>query len=84
MVRVIATKQHKALVALLRCERLAAKPKKLRQADVAKRLGEKQQWVAQIESGQRRISVVEFLALAKAIGFDPAKAIKKLSRVKNS
>jgi len=32
-----------------------------------------------IESGQRRIDVVEFLDLASAIGFDPRDAIKRLS-----
>ncbi len=80
-VRVIATKQHDFLVAFLRAQRKAAG---LRQADVAKLLGEKQQWVALIEAGQRRITVIEFLALARAIGFDPAKAIKKISKIKNS
>ena len=80
-VKVIGTNQHKALVALLRTERKAAG---LRQIDLAKRLHEQQQWVALVERGQRRISVVEFLALAHAIGFDPAKAIKKLYRIKNS
>lgn len=80
MVKVITTKQHKALVALIRKYRLDAG---LRQADVARSLGEKQQWVAIVEAGQRRISVVEFIALAKAINFDPAKAIKKIARIKN-
>src|SRR5262245_38965982 len=79
-VKVIGTPQHKALVALIRAERKAAG---LRQVDLAKRLGEQQQWVALVERGQRRISVVEFLALAQAIGFDPAKATKKLARIKN-
>jgi transcriptional regulator with XRE-family HTH domain len=79
-VKVLGTPQHKALVALLRAERKAAG---LRQVDLAKRLGEQQQWVALIERGQRRIAYVEFLALAKAIGFDPAKATKKIAKIKN-
>jgi ribosome-binding protein aMBF1 (putative translation factor) len=79
-VKVIGTNQQAALVALIRAKRRAAG---LRQADVAKRLGEKQQWVALIEAGQRRISVVEFIALAKIIGFDPAKAIRKIAKLKN-
>ena len=79
-VKVIGTNQHKALVALLRAERKVAE---LRQIDLAKRLGEQQQWVALIERGQRRIAYVEFLALAKAIGFDPAKATKKIAKIKN-
>ena len=80
MVKVIATKQHNALVELIRTERRRAG---LRQIDVAKKLGEKQQWVALVEKGQRRISVVEFIALAAAVDFDPARAIKKISKIKN-
>jgi transcriptional regulator with XRE-family HTH domain len=52
------------------------------QADLAARLGEYQSFVARLESGQRRIDVVEFLELADAVGFDPAKiisAVKKTS-----
>jgi transcriptional regulator with XRE-family HTH domain len=79
-VKVIGTNQHVALVALIRTERRNAG---LRQIDVAKLLHEQQQWVALIERGQRRISVIEFLALAQAIGFDPAKALKKIAKIKN-
>jgi transcriptional regulator with XRE-family HTH domain len=79
-VKVIGTPQHTALVALIRAKRRAAG---LRQADVAKRLGEKQQWVALIEAGQRRIGVIELIAFAKAIGFDPGKAINKIAKLPN-
>lgn len=77
----IATKRHSALVEFIRSERRKAG---LRQVDVAEKIGKKQQWVALVEAGQRRISVVEFIALAEALNFDPAKAIKKISKVKNS
>ena len=51
------------------------------QADLAGRLGEYQSFVARIESGQRRIDVVEFLDLADALAFDPARAISALKKV---
>lgn len=51
------------------------------QADLAARLGEYQSFVARLESGQRRVDVVEFLELADAIGFDPAKSISGLKKV---
>jgi hypothetical protein len=35
-----------------------------------------------VEGGQRKIDVVELLAFAEAIGFDPREAIKRLSAVK--
>jgi len=51
----------------------------LSQAGLARKLGESQSWVARIENGRRlRVDVVEFLALAEAIGFDPVKAVHKL------
>jgi transcriptional regulator with XRE-family HTH domain len=51
------------------------------QADLAARLGEYQSFVARLESGQRRVDVVEFLALAEALGFDPTRAISALRKL---
>lgn len=76
-VKVIGTNCHKALVALLIHER---EKRKLRQQDVAKRLGEYQSFIGKIESGQRRIDVCEFLKIAEAIGFKPGPAISRLLR----
>lgn len=64
--------------ALLVAERKAAG---LTQAMVAEKLGRYQSFVATVESGERRIDVVEFLDLACAIGFSPEDAIAKLARV---
>jgi hypothetical protein len=36
-----------------------------------------------VESGQRRIDVVELLDFAEAIGFDPREAIRKLAAIKS-
>lgn len=51
------------------------------QADLAARLGEYQSFVARVESGQRRVDVVEFIDIAKALEFDPAKAISVLLKM---
>lgn len=64
-----------ALVDLIVGERRKAG---LRQKDVAKKMKEYQSWVARLENGQRRIDVTEFFKLAKIIGFDPYKALRKL------
>jgi len=74
-VQTIGTAKHNALIAFLAEKRRQAQ---LRQIDVAKRLREHQSWVARIESGQRRVDVIEFLRLAKAIGFSASDLIKKL------
>ena len=43
----------------------------LKQADVARELGRHQPFITSIENGQRKVGVVEFLQLARIIGFDP-------------
>ena len=53
----------------------------LTQADVAQRLGKPQSFIAKYEGGERRLDVVEFLDLAKAIGFDAAKMLRRVQRV---
>lgn len=54
----------------------------LTQADVAKKLGRYQSYVATVEGGQRRVDVVEFLDFAKAIGFNAQAAIAEIERGK--
>lgn len=79
MVKTLGTERHRALVALLIRKREAAG---LTQSDLAAKLGEYQSFVARLESGQRRVDVVEFLALAELLGFDPEKALREISRSK--
>jgi transcriptional regulator with XRE-family HTH domain len=52
----------------------------LTQALVAKRLGRHQSFIASVESGQRRIDVIELIEFAAAIGFDATVVIKTLVR----
>jgi transcriptional regulator with XRE-family HTH domain len=74
---VISNKQFERLIELLVAER---KRSGLRQVDLAKRMKRTQTWVARLEAGQRRVGVIEFLALAKAIGFDPIAVLKAIMR----
>lgn len=75
--KTIGSEQHRALVRLLIRKRQAAN---LRQRDIAKRLRQYQSWIARIETGQRRIDIVEFFIIARAIGFDPYRALRKVFR----
>ncbi len=52
----------------------------LRQVDLADKLGVYQSWVTHLESGQRRIDVVELIELGHVIGFDPAEVVRKLNK----
>jgi len=54
------------------------KSKGLTQMQVAERLGKPQSFVSKYERGERRLDVVEFLEVAKAIGTDPFKLLKEL------
>ena len=57
MAKTLGSPKHKALIALLIEKREAVG---LTQTDLASMLGEYQSFVARLESGQRRVDVVEF------------------------
>lgn len=80
MSKTLRSPRHEALRALLVEKRKKAD---LTQAEVAARLDRYQSFVATVESGQRRIDVVEFLDFAEAIGFDPRDAIGRIRSIKN-
>lgn len=56
----------------------ARKAAGLSQAVVAAKLGRPQSYVADIERNERRLDVIEFLALAEALGCDPVAIIAKI------
>jgi HTH-type transcriptional regulator/antitoxin HipB len=53
----------------------------LTQAQVARALGRHQPFIANIESGERRLDVVELLDLASVIGFDAHDLISDLEHL---
>lgn len=79
MRRTVTSPRHKALVTIIKDEREA---KGLRQADVAAKFGQPYMWMQRVESGERRIDVVEFCELANIIGFDARKVIAKLVKLR--
>lgn len=78
MGKTIQSAQHRALIDLLIARREAAG---LTQAELANRLGEYQSFVARLESGQRRVDVVEFLRLSFTLNFDASEALQAISGV---
>lgn len=58
----------------------ARKSAGLTQVEIAARLKQPQSYVSKYESGVRRLDVVEYMQVAKAIGFDPAELIRKLAK----
>jgi transcriptional regulator with XRE-family HTH domain len=66
-VKTIHSKRHKRLIELVMAERKQAG---IRQVQLAKKLKKSQTWIARLESGERRLDVIELIDLAEAIGFD--------------
>jgi transcriptional regulator with XRE-family HTH domain len=52
----------------------------LTQHQLAERLGKPQSFVAKYERGERRIDVIEFLKIVRAMGADPAAVFRTLIR----
>jgi transcriptional regulator with XRE-family HTH domain len=48
----------------------------VRQQALAKKLGRPQSFIAKYEGHERRIDVVEFIAIARALGADPVKLFR--------
>ncbi len=69
MAKSIYDDEYRKLIGMLKSERLAAG---LTQQQVADRLGRPQSFVAKVEGFERRLDVVEFVNLCRALGVDPA------------
>lgn len=66
---------------LLRELLVAARDKAgLTQQQLANRLGKPQSFVAKYEGGERRLDVIEFVVIVKAIGTDPLPIVRALIR----
>jgi transcriptional regulator with XRE-family HTH domain len=77
MARTFASPRHDALRAYLAEKRRKAG---LKQADLAKLLKRGQDYVSDIETGQKIVGVIELVEWAEAIGFDARDAIKRLQK----
>ena len=75
MARAFSSPHHEALRLFLIEKRKKAG---LTQTDLAKRLKRRQDYVSDIETGQKVVTVVELMEWAAALGFDPHEAIRGL------
>ena len=78
MARTLGSARHRRLVELLVQAREAAG---LTQGEVASRLGRHQPFLSNIESGERRIDLIELLDLAAIVRFDVHDLIDEVAKV---
>jgi transcriptional regulator with XRE-family HTH domain len=72
----LRSREHRALCALLAEARSQAG---LTQRDLALRLKRPHSYVAKIEGGERRIDVLEFIEVARALRIDPIKLFARVA-----
>ena len=75
MRKALYERSYAAFTDLLKEERRKAG---LTQAILAKKLRRPQSYVSKYERGDRRLDVIEFLEIARAIKFDPNEILSKL------
>lgn len=80
MAKTLHSKRQEVLVAAIAEQRRA---KGLSQAQVAKALGRHQPFIANIESGERRVDLLELLALADIIELDVHALVDRLNQTAN-
>lgn len=73
----LRSRRHRALCAALRSARKTAR---LSQDELASRLKTSQTVIARIESGERRVDVVEFIDMARALRLDPRDVLSELMK----
>lgn len=75
MVRSLRTPGHRALMQVL-IE--ARKENEVTQQDLANRLSRPQSYIAKVETGERRLDVVEFIEWADALNLSPSDLIARV------
>jgi len=77
MQKSLKSSEYARLIAVLVAVRHAAG---IRQQTLARKLGRPQLFIAKYEGGERRLDVIEFVAIAQAIGADPVGILRTLVR----
>jgi transcriptional regulator with XRE-family HTH domain len=76
MQKSLKSEEYERLTKLLVAVRKAAG---IRQQALAKTLGRPQSFIAKYENGERRIDLIEFIAITRALGADPAQLFREFA-----
>ncbi|AWE47407.1 helix-turn-helix transcriptional regulator [Salmonella enterica] len=71
----IYSEEYQLVIKSLRAARL---DKGMTQAQLAKALGKPQSFIAKVESGERRLDVVEFVRFCRLMNIEPVSILDKL------
>jgi transcriptional regulator with XRE-family HTH domain len=80
MPRTLGSPRHEALHKFIKDKRERSD---LTQHELAQLICRSQSYITAIETGQRRIDVVELVELAAALGFDPQAALRLVKSIKS-
>ncbi|QPZ92586.1 helix-turn-helix domain-containing protein [Thioclava atlantica] len=78
MPKTLGDQRHDALIRYLIEKRSEAG---LKQVELAERMKVYQSFIARLESGQRRVDVVELVKLGEVLGFDPTEIVDRLTKM---
>ncbi len=78
MPKTLGDQRHDALIRFLIEKRLEAG---LKQVELASRMKVYQSFIARLESGQRRVDVVELIKLGEVLNFDPTEIMGRLAKM---
>ena len=73
-------REYRAIIAMLQSHRKAAG---ITQWDLARALGTDQSQISKLERSERRLDVVDYLRICRAIGLDPGKPLRSIDVGKN-
>lgn len=77
----MASTQPELYESLLRTLIQARKNAGITQVELAARIGQRQTFVSKYETGERRLDVAEYIAIARAIGAEPFELIRRAEPV---
>lgn len=75
MAKSIFTREHRCFIEALRDARKSAG---LTQIQLSERLGKNQSYISNIERGQRRLDVIEFIRVSEALSQEPSRLFDDL------
>lgn len=73
----VFTKEYEFLLEYLISARKSAD---ITQQDLAERLEKPQSFVSKYERRERRLDVIEFVSIARTIGFDPCEVVREIEK----